>query len=215
MKRFLLIFSVLTICTLAHATSKGKMFVRSLVVPGYSQVASGNNYGYLMMASEISIIGGMLYVDKESKLLLDESYEYAIKFAHVNPGNYDSQFYYNLSRFESSGFDANGYNAKVRKEAMELFPYDPIAQQSYIDDNSYGDDRYWNWDDPTNRSSFNKMRNKSQDYESYAKVAIGVLILNHLVSGIDILRYSEEEQSTNVYFQMKNSTPMMFLNYKW
>lgn len=215
MKRLLALLITISLLSSAFAAGKGVSFLRSMVIPGYSQVASGRNYGYAMMASEATIIGGLVFFNEESDLLLQESYEYAIKFAHLTPGSYDNDFFTNISKFESSGYDANGYNAMVRKTALEQFPYDPIAQQEYIDANSYGEDKYWSWDNPSNRSAFNKLRNDSQDYEDYAKVAVGVLILNHLISGIDVLRYSSEAKRSHVYFKLKQRTPMMVLSYQW
>lgn len=215
MKRICLIPLILIMCSAAFAQNRGAMFLKSLVIPGYSQVRSGRSYGYAMMASEVAILGSVFYLNNESDVRMQESYDYAIKFAHLNPGTYDSEFYNNLSRFESSGFDVNGYNAKVREDAMNEFPYDPVAQQAYIDANSYGDDKYWSWDSTDNRGSYSQMRNSSQDYGDYAKIVLGVMLLNHIVSGVDVLRFSAEERRSQVYFGIKDKSPMVYLNYHW
>ena len=215
MKRLISILILIILSLSLFAENRGLGVLRSLALPGYSQVSAGHNYGYALMASEVAAIGSYLYMNEESSALMHESYEYAIKFGHVNPGDYDADFYYNLSRFDSSGFDVNGYNAMIREEAMEQFPYDPVAQQNYIDTNSYKDDRFWDWDSTDNRSHFNKLRNKSDDYEDYAKVTMGVIILNHLVSAVDYLRFSARERNSNVSFRYVKKTPMMFLTYKW
>jgi len=210
----LVLFALISVFPLA-AQSRGVVFLRSLAVPGLSQVIDGRDYGYAMMTSEALIIGSMYFMTNESKVLKQDSYEYAIKFAHLNPGSYNSDFYNNLAKYESSGYDAGGYNAWVRKTAMEQFPYDPILQQEYIDTYSYGDDQYWAWDASTHRSEYNKLRNRSQDFKDYAMVATGVLILNHLVSGIDALRYNAQANRSHVSFGLKDKTPLLQLSYTW
>lgn len=215
LKRTIISLIILITVSACFAQSKGAMFLKSMVVPGYSQVRSGRDYGYAMMASEVAIIGSMFYLNNESDVLIQESYEYAYKFAHLSPGDYDNDFYTNLARYESSGFDVNGYNAMIRQRAMAQYPYDPVAQQAYIDANSYGPDKYWSWDSTSYRGEYSHMRNRSQDFEDYAKIVAGVLILNHVISGVDVLRFSAEEKRSHVYFGVKNKNPMLFLSYKW
>lgn len=214
MKRYSVILAALLICTALSADNKGLGFIKSLAIPGFSQVRSGHNYGYAMMASELATIGSIMYMNNESDALMDESYEYAIKYAHITPQDYDDEFFYNLARYESSGFDVNGYNAMIRQKAQEQFPYDPEAQQEYIDTYSYQDDRFWYWDSTDNRSHFNQLRNRSDDFQDYAKVTVGVLILNHIISGVDYLRLSAKDRKTQVSFRYKHRTPMMYVSVK-
>jgi len=213
MKKLLLILTVCLVASLSAQT--GSSFLKGLLVPGWPQAQAGKNYGYVMLTAEAGIIGSILYLNSESKTLKQDSYEYAIKFAHLNPGEYDSEFYNNLARYESSGFDPSGYNNWVRQTAMELYPHDPNLQQEYIDQNSYGDDQYWYWDSPANRSEYNKRRNRSQDYKDYALVAGGVLILNHLASAIDVLRSNAEKRRSHISFDLQDKTPIMKISYQW
>lgn len=214
-KRILFILGLLALCLTLSAQSKGIQFLKSLAVPGLSQVTSGRSYGYGMLAAEVGIISGMLYINNERDLKSREAYEFALKYAHVNPGEYPEQYFRNLSRFNSSGFDADGFNARVRQTAMDLYPNDPIAQQQYIDANAYGNDMAWNWDSPELRGQYSKIRIKTQDLRDYGKIAVGVLILNHLVSGIDVLRYFSETTRSQVYFDIKDKHPMLMLGVEW
>lgn len=215
MKRFLIIISIVLLTLTLSAQSKGLEFLKSLAVPGLSQVINGRAYGYGMMAAEVGIISGMFYINNERNLKARESYEFAIKNAHINPGTYSDQYFRNLSRFNSSGFEAGGYNARIRQTAMDLYPNDPVAQQQYIDTNAYGDDMAWNWDSPTLRGEYSKIRIKTQDLRDYGKIAVGVLILNHLVSGIDVLRYFSETTRSQVYFDIQDQHPMLMLDVQW
>jgi len=213
MKRYLILCLILIALGNLPAQNKGKDFLLSLAVPGLSQIRSGRDYGYAMLAAEATIAGTMYYLSNESDLLMDESFSYALKFAHLNPGDYDTEFLKNLGKFNSSGFDADGYNASVRRTAINLYPYDPEAQQSYIDEHSYQEDKSWQWDSAKERAKYNKMRNDALDMESYGKLAVGVMLLNHLVSSIDVLRYSKH--NTQFSMGIKNGHPQLRISHRF
>jgi hypothetical protein len=215
LKRTLVTFTILLLAVSLSSQSKGLEFLKSLAVPGLSQVTNGRAYGYGMMVAEVGIISGMFYINNERDLKARETYEFAIKHAHINPGDYSEEYFRNLSRFNSSGFDADGFNARVRQTAMDLYPNDPISQQLYIDNHAYGEDMSWNWDSPSLRGQYSKIRIKTQDLRDFGKIAVGVLILNHLVSGIDVLRFFSETTRSQVYFDIKDNHPMLMLGMEW
>lgn len=191
------------------AQSKGGQFLKSLIVPGLSQVSEGRDYGYAMMLSEISIISGMVYLNSEERLKARESYEFALRYAHIRPGSYNESYFRDLSRYNSGGFDADGYNAKVRRDAMSLYPNNPVAQQQYIESNAYPEEMYWAWESPDLRAQYSKIRIKTQDLRDFGQIAVGVLILNHLISGIDVLRYHSEDRRSQISVGLKGKQPIL------
>lgn len=195
--------------------TQGRDFFLSLAIPGFSQIRAGRSHGYVMLAAEASIWTSMLLFGGEADLLQEEAYDYALKYAHINPSRYDKQFMQNLGKFNSSGFDADGFNANIRKQALNQFPGDPVAQQAYIDEYSYKEDKYWRWDTANDRSKYNKMRNKSADLENYAKLTVGVMILNHLVSGMDVLIFNSQERRTQLSVGLIGSTPALQASFKF
>jgi len=213
MKHGMIICTLLLLVSCLNAAGKGDLLL-SLAVPGYRQISDGRDIGYALLATEATLLGTMYYLAEESDLKYDESYSYAFKFAHLEPNDYDAFFMKNLGRYNSSGFDADGYNASVRKEAIRLYPYDPVQQQAYIDDHAYGDDQYWNWDSAINRARFNKMRNDAADLESYGKLAVGVLLMNHIVNAVDVLR-SNRIRRTQVSVGMKRGNPQLRISYRF
>ncbi len=198
------------------AESMGLQFLQSLAVPGLSQIRSGRGYGYGMLASELGIISTLLYLDAEQDLKTQDYFEYALKYAHIQNRDYPDQYYRDLSRYDSSGFEAGGYNSQVRADAMQLYPNDPLAQQQYIDSNAYPDDYAWSWDSTPNRSAYSKIRVQTQNLRDYGKMALGVLIVNHLISGIDVLRYNAaERRRSQVYLDIRGNTPLLNLCVEW
>lgn len=209
----LLILLVLGVSLAAESTAL--QMAQSLVLPGLAQVRHDHKYGYAMLAAETAIISSMFYFSQETALKKRASYEYALKFAHIFPGDYDEAYLRDLSRYNSSGFEAGGYNAMVREEAMRLFPHDPAQQQIYIEENMYPDELAWNWDDKDNRAAYVQIRTQTQNLRDYGKVAVGVMIVNHLISGLDVLRFNARDKEAQVYFSMKDKIPMLMLNLSW
>lgn len=210
-KRYILILIVfLSVCMLP---AQNKELLLSLAIPGSAQIASGRNHGYALLASEAALWGTIYYMNSESKLKKEEAYLYAIKHAHIQPAEYDEGFLRNLGRYLSSGFDANGYNTSVRNQAIALFPGDPDAQQAYIDQHAYGDAHYWNWDSAADRSRYNELRNKALDHKSIGKMAIGVVMLNHIISGLDTLIHSTKHKNTELSVEMLRGTPIVKFSY--
>ncbi len=210
--KYLLI--VLLLCATALAAeSTGLQLLQSLVLPGLSQVRQGRSYGYGMLTAETALISSMLYLNEEARLKTRESYEYALRYAHIEPGEHDDSYFRDLSKFNSSGFEAGGYNAWVREEAIRLFPGDPAQQQIYIDENSYSGSLAWNWD--SNRGEYVQIRTEAQNMRDYRMLAVGVTIVNHLISGIDVLRYNAKDRQAQVWLDIKDRSPMLMLNVQW
>lgn len=136
MKRIYIFLLIILFAAMLFAENRSLMVLKSLAVPGLSQINSGKEYGYVMLTTEALIIGSLFYFNSESDILKQESYEYAIKYAHLAPGHYSDTYFKHLARYESSGFDAGGYNNWIRQTALELYPYDPAMQQcqlAYLD----------------------------------------------------------------------------------
>lgn len=211
MKRMLVLFLLLVSLSGIFAKSKGLTFLQSAIIPGWGQISLDKDYGYGMLAAEVGIIGSMFYLSNEQKLSKQEAYEYAMQFAHIQDGDYDAEYFSHLSRYNSSGFGGGGYNAMIRQQALENFPADPQAQQDYIDTHAYSDEMAWNWDSSNDRGKYSKMRIHTQDLKDYAKIATGLMIFNHLVSGIDILRIGGVE-SSRFSMGLKDKQPLLMLD---
>lgn len=208
----LLLLSTLLIPVLSAAN---KDFLFSLAIPGSSQIRNERNLGYILLGAEAALIGSTLYLNREATLKQDEAYIYAIKYAHIKPAKYDKEFLKNVGKYQSSGYDAMGYNAMIRQEAIKLFPNDYAAQQAFIEANAYDDDHYWKWDNKENRSQYNALRNKSKDLKSFGVMTSGMIILNHIISGIDALKYGAKERRSMLSVQMADDTTYLNLFYRF
>ncbi|MDD2332208.1 MAG: hypothetical protein PHI68_06120 [Candidatus Cloacimonetes bacterium] len=211
MKKILIVICILLSMSLLSGQSRGITLLKSLAVPGWGQISTGRNYGYGMLAAELSIISSMLYFDQEQDLKRKEAYQLALEYAHIQPGSYSQQYFRDLSAYNTSGYDAGGYNEMVRSTAMTLYPSNPQAQQEYIDTHIYSAEFAWNWDSDYQRGKFTSLRTRVNELMDYAKIATGVLLFNHLISGVDALRFSAQGRKAHTYMSIKDNSPILNL----
>jgi len=127
-----------------------KAFLKSALIPGWGELSQGNNSGYILIFSEVMLWSAKFFFNEEEDLLLKESYNYAVKYAHIDPdSDINDDYLYHLTRYNSSGFDAGGYNSYIVEQAESI--EDPIERQEFIENNIYHDDLFWEWDDKNNR----------------------------------------------------------------
>lgn len=210
-----LIVLTLALCFIQILTAKKfnpSPILKSALVPGWGQVSIDRPYGYAMLASEFFCWSAYYYSHNEQTLKARESYEYALEFAHINPGSYNSSYYNNLRKFNSSGFEAGGYNDFIRQEAIYRYPDDPVQQQAYIDENGIPDEMAWNWDNIQRREDYSIIRKEILELKDQAQIISGVLIANHLISSIDILRLKKHWKHVKPSFSYYQRTPVLNLN---
>lgn len=205
------LFTMAIIMPLSSVRLTVNPFLKSVLVPGWGQLTQGNASGYAMLTAEAMFWSAKFYTDSEQTLRDRDSYEYALKYAHINPGKYSDQYYRDLTIYASSGYDAGGYNAMVRSKALEDYPYDPQLQQQYINENIYPNDLAWQWDSVQNKKKFSTKRKEILELQDQTKIITGLLIANHLVSGIDMLRQRKRWHNATPSFGYYKDTPTLNL----
>ncbi len=186
--------------------------LKSALIPGWGQLTLDKNYGYGMLAGEVMIWSAYFYNSNEQDLRDRSAYEYALKFAHINPGDYPAQYFKNLSKYDTSGYEAGGYNAYVRQTALDLFPSDPIQQQAYIDANAIPDEQAWTWDSYTYRRNYSTMRKDILELKDQAQLITGLIIANHIISSIDMLRLKKKWGSVQTSLRYYKKSPALFFS---
>ena len=194
-----------------------KQFLKSALIPGWGELTMQKNSGYVFLAAELLMWSTVFYFDEEAKLKKTSSINYAIKYAHIDPdGDYDSDFYYNLSKYKSSGYNSGGYNAHIVEEAMAKFPDDPAAQSTYIQNNAYNEDHFWQWDDKDNKHDYAIMRKRITEYKSYIKGITGGILANHLISAINSLLLANKINRMELGMEFNQDLdPTLTISYKF
>lgn len=170
--------------------------LKSAIFPGWGQLSLGNKTGYAFIASEALFWAARIYYIEEQKLQKQKSFNFAVKYAHINPHqSYDDLYFDHLRNFSSSGYSPGGYNAYIVERAQQLYPNDIDKQNEYISQNVYGDDYYWNWDDRDRRREYGVIRKYVVHYSDYAKAFMGTIIVNRLANMIHAALTSSKMRS--------------------
>ena len=217
--KFILILLLILMASLVMAKEiniKTHM-LRSALIPGWGELTADNKSGFIFLASEVLLLSSRFYFLEEADLKEKASFNYAVKYAHIDPDlDLTDVHLYHMSRYMSSGFDAGGYNAYIVEIAKARYPYDPEAQTQYIEENSYSDDDYWGWDDEIKQNEYSILRKRITQYGDYTKAITGAIIANHIISALNAFRASSRLKNLNAQVQFdSNMNPLFTLQYKF
>jgi len=216
-----LLFIILMICiagvSSADEINIRKHMLRSALVPGWGELSAGNKSGLAFLASEIILISSRFYFVFEADLKAKASYNFAVKYAHIDPElDLTDDQYYDMTRYLSSGYNTGGYNANIVEVAKSLYPDDLQAQTQYIQENAYNDLEYWNWDDEARQKDYSILRKRITQYGDYVKAITGAIIANHIFSAINSFRVGSHIKKLNAQVQFsKSMEPMLTIQYKF
>jgi len=213
----ILLLLFITIILSAGEVSIRKHMFRSALVPGWGELSAGNKSGFIFLASEILLLSSRFYFVEEADLKAKASYNFAVKYAHIDPEiDLSDDHYYHMTRYLSSGFETGGYNANIVEIAKAIYPDDLQAQTQYIEENAYSDDEYWGWDDKFKQKDYSILRKRITQYGDYVKAITGAVIANHIFSALNAFRASSRLKNLNaqVLFD-SNMNPVFTLQYKF
>jgi len=186
-----------------------KSLFKSLILPGWGELSAGNKSGYGFIATEVALWSIKFYFANEQDLVRTQSEEHAERYAHLNKGDYSDDFYRNMTRFKSSGFEAGGYNENIMMQAQNIS--DEEVRRKFLEKNLYGEEQYWNWDDNTRQGQFRKLRNNITDYSELTKAMTGTLIANHILSAINAARISYRAKKLDVKMSFNTKMKPYFM----
>ena len=160
--------------------------VKSLVFPGWGEYYLDNKIrGRIFVFSEImlllSTLGSYSVAQRQDK----EYKAYAVEHAGINTSGKDKQFWVDIGNY-SSLFAFNEEHLRWR-EFNALYENNDIWS--------------WLWDSNNNRKRFEIMRIDSDSWKQRSVFLIGGVVLNHIISAIDVLYLSRISniQKTLVY----------------
>ena len=159
----------------------------------------------------------MYYFEEESDLSKRHAYEYALRYAHINQCDMDKKYMKDLSKYDSWGYEAGGYNESVRRAAINLYPGLPQEQADYIREHAYTEEEAWTWDSLDKRNQYSKHYKGIQRNKDYAQAMVGAIILNHLVSGFNsMLSARKANRQLEMGVQIKDDmTPTILATWRF
>ena len=175
---------------------------KSLLFPGWGELSlNQNSRGQKLMAADI-----ILWLTVFNGKNLSKNYEsdyraFASEHADVNWSHTDYLFAVDIGYYES----LNDYNsAKARQRSLEL---ETDLNGGLI--REYGHAIYpengdfdWQWDSDSNRKSYKDIRISSANWDKYANFAIAGLLVNRVISVIDVMYLEKTGVSTPIQSQI-------------
>tara|TARA_X000001036_G_scaffold355556_1_gene337402 strand:+ start:678 stop:1307 length:630 start_codon:yes stop_codon:yes gene_type:complete len=169
--------------------------IKSLILPGWGELSidKQSRAKYFLYAESILIISAYSF-NKLSSSYRSDYTAYAIQHANVDITNRDYMFALDIGSNDNIE-EFNNIKKRQRALLMELDPGGNVVRdfghQVYPERAGYD----WDWDSDTNRSTFNSMRINSINYEKYAGFAVAGMLLNRIVSLIDVMILENKEET--------------------
>jgi hypothetical protein len=115
---------------------------------------------------------------------------YAASVAGANQGGGFDETYYDALEFNISSEE---FNAKVREDARGLFPNDPEEQEKYVRERIFTGEFAWLWPSSDALREYKNLRSSSRSALQKATYALGLAVVNRVVSALNILRFGGDK----------------------
>lgn len=180
----LTLMTLFVLTVLADPISPKLAGVSSLAIPGTGQFLNGQKgKSAMFITAEVLGIMTMIRFQHEEKWM-ESSYK---DFAHHNAGaqaNGSTEYYDQVRNYYSS----DDYNERVYlygRNQYLISPYDVESYNAFVEQYLVDQDKAWSWNSQKNWKRFKDMRVQKQDYHMYAQLAVGAIMVNHIVSMIE------------------------------
>jgi hypothetical protein len=140
----------------------------SLILPGSGHQYLGRNKSALAyLAVDIFSLVGAIYSEKYSRKLNTDSRGFAGLYASATGG--DDLYWQAVGEYD----DVKSYNDAIDLNREKDKRYD-------------SESKLWFWANPDDRTEFNEMRKTASKYHLVSAICIGAMVLNRVVSVVDI-----------------------------
>ena len=169
---FILLFCVGLCNGQVKKESKLNPVIKSLLLPGWGQKTLGKKkrarvYNYFESGLILTVVGSSTF----SNIKIKNYIAFASEHAAISSSEKNHKYWVDIGNYDSIT-DYNDEHLRNR-EMDDLYP----------DDKKWS----WDWDTDANRKAFEKERISSDQLKLAATFGIGALLVNHIVSAIDVL----------------------------
>lgn len=142
----------------------------TVLLPGLGhQYLGRSNSALAYLSMDLLAFFGAVFCEQYSRKLQSEAKGYAGLYASVQNSKKDGRFWQMVGAFNSM----KEYNEAVRLNRM-------------IDDEYNDESFHWYWMDESYRDEYNEIRNNSHKFHTATAFFIGAMVLNRVVSFVDI-----------------------------
>lgn len=157
-----------SLVTTKPGPSRGKAFLRSLLIPGWGQKSTGaKTSARTFFVAELTLWAGFIAFQVRGHWLEDDYRLFGTTHAGFNPSGKNDNYFADVGNYNS----IDEYNqAQLRNRDVAAL-YDPATF-------------YWKWDTDANRQRYDDLRIRSERAYSNSTFMIAGVLANHVISGI-------------------------------
>ncbi len=170
---------------------KARYVFLSLLIPGAGELFMGESkMAKIFFGTDLLLWAGYFGTQAYVDVLGNDFRTFATVHADVDASDKEEQYWIEI------GSAGNIYEYNEQKRV------DRRLNETLPENDKFS----WQWDSQQNREKYNELRVKQHDWERRATFLISGLILNRLISAIDVVRLirkdekSEKKQKSSLYF---------------
>jgi len=159
--------------------SPGMAALKSLVLPGWGQIATGHKtQAAIFLGLEAASWASWITFKNQGAMREDSYIETARIYANVDLEGQDEEMRRNVGQYQSNEV----YNQYIVRRDAAYFIEDPAEQEQYIADHELHGAQAWHWTYFEDFERYGEQRRSSEAAYHNAEFVVGFAIVNRLVS---------------------------------
>jgi len=213
MQKLVLLLALLILFFTLEGTNRWQYTALSAALPGSGELLMGKTQrGIALLSADILVWSFFLKSANDMRDLQRTYKQYAYQYAGV-PLDRDSGYYQVIQNYISSN-EFNQLQEMLARNYFILTLNDQQAYQEYIDNNTYTGEFGWQWENIQNWHHYKSLRRKHRITQMENQIFVGLLILNRLVSVINVnLLFNRSRVQSSLFFSAASPDQVM-LNYQ-
>ena len=161
--------------------SKAGAFLFSLILPGSGEYYAGSRKMAAIFLGSEAMLWSVFFAFRTYGNWKEDDYQkLAVAHAGVDAWGKDYDYYIAVENYDTI-YEYNQAKLKERN-LRDMYPEDEA--------------HHWDWDSETSRKRFKELRIASDGAFRNAIYVVGVIVVNHIVSGIDALRLARKAEGS-------------------
>jgi len=199
----------LSFMLLFSAQIYGSQVWKSMILPGCGENSLGyKDKGRLFLLSEYVMWSSLIFADGQYDSYRSDYRSYGTHYANVDWNGKNDLFAAHVGNHQS----LYKYNLHTLQDHI-LAAY---KDQNDADDRDPSHEYYWNWeDDREKRLKYDGWRNKSENYDKAKGFIIAGIIINRIISVVDVLILERKNTLTSEVAYDYNHTASLNIHYNF
>ena len=161
--------------------------LKSVILPGWGEASmEQHKRSRFFLSSDALLWIGAIGGNWVSNGYQSDYTAFALQHANIDITVGDYLYSVDVGHYDNI-IEYNEVKERQRSQEIELYPDGSLKRESGHEIYPEGEGFDWHWDFSSNRQSYNSMRIKSGSFKKYSNFAIAGLIINRVISFIDVL----------------------------